>query len=159
MARLAHDNLDKVYEVGEHAGRPYYAMHFVGGTTVNDLIQPGPHEPGQTDSALRGSTPRNVPRSETPESVRAKRPSMPALGSPKGVPRLRIPRAGTPGTGGRPAARAVNHPRPGHRGLRSARPTRRESPARLPRRRAGAGPPAAGRPVRPVPRGVATAAG
>ncbi len=41
VARLNHPNVVTIYEVGEHKGRPYFIMEFVGGQTVNELIRSG----------------------------------------------------------------------------------------------------------------------
>src|SRR5262249_17762074 len=37
-AQLEHDNLVKVYEVGEHAGRPFYAMRYVEGQSLREML-------------------------------------------------------------------------------------------------------------------------
>jgi WD40 repeat protein/predicted Ser/Thr protein kinase len=41
-AQLEHDNIVKVYEVGEQAGRPFYSMRYVDGSSLHELIQAGP---------------------------------------------------------------------------------------------------------------------
>ena len=37
-ARLRHPNVVQIYEVGEHAGRPYYAMELVAGGTLDQHL-------------------------------------------------------------------------------------------------------------------------
>src|SRR5262249_39665526 len=41
-ARLEHDHIVPVYEVGEHEGYPYYSMLFVDGSSLSDLLAHGP---------------------------------------------------------------------------------------------------------------------
>ncbi len=41
-ARLAHDNIVTVYDVGEHEGRPYYAMRLVEGPSLAEIAREGP---------------------------------------------------------------------------------------------------------------------
>ncbi|MDX1946247.1 MAG: protein kinase [Pirellulaceae bacterium] len=41
-ARLQHDNLVTVYEVGEVAGQWYYAMRFVEGQSLHEMLRAGP---------------------------------------------------------------------------------------------------------------------
>ena len=43
-ARLEHENIVSVYEVGEVGGRPFYSMRFVEGSSLHDLVKPGPLE-------------------------------------------------------------------------------------------------------------------
>src|SRR5262249_34323249 len=43
-AKLEHENIVHVYEVGEVRGRPFYSMRYVVGTSLHDLIQAGPLE-------------------------------------------------------------------------------------------------------------------
>lgn len=44
-ASLEHENIVKVYDVGEVDGKPYYAMRFVEGGSLSELIAHGPMEP------------------------------------------------------------------------------------------------------------------
>src|SRR5262249_329200 len=43
-AQLEHDNIVKVYQVGEWQDRPFYAMRFVEGASLANLIEKGPLE-------------------------------------------------------------------------------------------------------------------
>jgi WD40 repeat protein/predicted Ser/Thr protein kinase len=43
-AKLVHDNIVSVHEVGEVHGRPFYSMSYVVGMSLRDLIQAGPLE-------------------------------------------------------------------------------------------------------------------
>src|SRR5262249_18123347 len=43
-AHLEHENIVRVYEVGEVHGRPFYSMQYVVGRSLHDLIQAGPLE-------------------------------------------------------------------------------------------------------------------
>jgi len=43
-ARLEHENIVSVYEVGEVGGRPFYSMRFVEGSSLHDLVKAGPLE-------------------------------------------------------------------------------------------------------------------
>ncbi len=43
-AKLEHENIVNVYDVGEARGRPFYSMRYVVGTSLHDLIQRGPLE-------------------------------------------------------------------------------------------------------------------
>jgi WD40 repeat protein/serine/threonine protein kinase len=43
-AKLEHENIVHVYEVGEVRGRPFYSMRYVVGNSLHDLIQQGPLE-------------------------------------------------------------------------------------------------------------------
>src|SRR5262245_37210063 len=43
-AKLEHENIVRVYEVGEVHGRPFYSMQCVVGRSLHDLIQVGPLE-------------------------------------------------------------------------------------------------------------------
>jgi serine/threonine-protein kinase len=44
-ARLQHPNIVAVHEVGEHGGRPYFAMEFIEGGTLGDRLRGGPLPP------------------------------------------------------------------------------------------------------------------
>ena len=47
-ARLAHPNVVRVYDVGEHEGRPFIAMEYVDGETLADLLaRRGPLPPDE----------------------------------------------------------------------------------------------------------------
>jgi len=43
-ARLEHDNIVTVYEVGEVDGQPFFSMRYVEGRSLSDVIQEGPIE-------------------------------------------------------------------------------------------------------------------
>ena len=48
LARLRHPNLMHIYSVGEHEGRPYFAMEHIHGTVLSTLLaQSGPLPPAQ----------------------------------------------------------------------------------------------------------------
>jgi WD40 repeat protein/serine/threonine protein kinase len=44
-ARLEHENLVKVFEVGEYQDRPYYSMRYVEGASLGDFLRQGPLDP------------------------------------------------------------------------------------------------------------------
>src|SRR5262249_31744250 len=44
-ARLGHQNIVPVFEVGEVGGQPFYSMQYVEGESLADLIAKGPLEP------------------------------------------------------------------------------------------------------------------
>lgn len=41
-ARLEHENIVKVYEVGEFDGRPYFSMQYIPGPSLADVLKAGP---------------------------------------------------------------------------------------------------------------------
>ncbi|MFH1266107.1 MAG: serine/threonine-protein kinase [Planctomycetota bacterium] len=43
-ARLEHDNIVTVYEVGEVDGQPFFSMRYVEGRTLSEILQEGPME-------------------------------------------------------------------------------------------------------------------
>jgi formylglycine-generating enzyme required for sulfatase activity len=45
VAQFDHVNIVRVYETGEHAGRPYYTLEFVSGGTLADARKKGPWAP------------------------------------------------------------------------------------------------------------------
>jgi WD40 repeat protein/tRNA A-37 threonylcarbamoyl transferase component Bud32 len=44
-ARLQHPHLVQVYEVGEHEGRPYFSLEYVGGGSLKDKLDRSPQPP------------------------------------------------------------------------------------------------------------------
>ncbi|WP_166831547.1 serine/threonine-protein kinase [Thalassoroseus pseudoceratinae] len=52
-ARLHHDNLVTVYDVGEVEGQPYYAMRHVEGRSLKSLVQSGPEESQRAAAIIR----------------------------------------------------------------------------------------------------------
>ncbi len=54
-ARLAHDNIVTVYDVGEHEGRPYYAMRLVEGPSLAEIAHDGPVENRRAAAYLEGA--------------------------------------------------------------------------------------------------------
>jgi predicted Ser/Thr protein kinase len=51
-AQLEHEHLVSVYQVGEADGRPFYAMRYVEGASLHDLIRAGPLEPRRAAAYL-----------------------------------------------------------------------------------------------------------
>jgi WD40 repeat protein/tRNA A-37 threonylcarbamoyl transferase component Bud32 len=47
VAHLQHPNIVQVYEVGEYEGRPYFAMEFVNGQDLHDVLDAKPQPPRQ----------------------------------------------------------------------------------------------------------------
>ncbi|MFO0847282.1 MAG: protein kinase [Gemmataceae bacterium] len=47
LARLRHPNVVEVYETGQHAGRPFLALEWVGGGTLEKLLAGPPLPPGR----------------------------------------------------------------------------------------------------------------
>lgn len=54
-ARLEHDNIVPVYDVGEHEGRPYYAMRLVHGASLAELAHDGPVENRRAAAYVEGA--------------------------------------------------------------------------------------------------------
>jgi len=52
-ARLQHDNVVTIYDVGEVDGQPYYAMRFVEGESLDGKLRAGPLQPQQAATYLR----------------------------------------------------------------------------------------------------------
>src|SRR5262249_34372292 len=50
--RLQHPNVVHVYEIGEHAGRPYFSMEFVDGPTLAVRMAGTPHSPFEAAALL-----------------------------------------------------------------------------------------------------------
>ncbi len=46
-ARIQHPNVCPIFEVNEHAGQPFFAMAFVEGETVLQLVESGPLQPAK----------------------------------------------------------------------------------------------------------------
>jgi eukaryotic-like serine/threonine-protein kinase len=63
-ARLSHPNVVQVYEVGEHAGRPYLALEYVPGGTLADVLQGPPLAP-RVAAALAATLARAVEHAHT----------------------------------------------------------------------------------------------
>jgi serine/threonine protein kinase len=51
-ARLGHESIVEVFEVGEADGRPFYSMRYVEGMSLADLIEKGPLEPRRAAAYL-----------------------------------------------------------------------------------------------------------
>src|SRR5262249_48356367 len=51
-AKLGHENIVPVFEVGEVDGRPFYSMRYVEGASLADLIAKGPLEPRRAAAYL-----------------------------------------------------------------------------------------------------------
>src|SRR5262249_49234149 len=58
-ARLEHDHVVTVHEVGEHAGQPFYSMRYVEGQALAPLLRGGPL-PGRRAAALLEAVARAV---------------------------------------------------------------------------------------------------
>ncbi len=52
MAAVKHPHVVQVYELGEHAGRPFMAMEFVSGGSLADRLTRGPLSPRETAELL-----------------------------------------------------------------------------------------------------------
>jgi tetratricopeptide (TPR) repeat protein/tRNA A-37 threonylcarbamoyl transferase component Bud32 len=53
MARLEHPNIVRVYEVGEHDGRPYFAMELVSGESLEQRLDGTPWPPRRSARLLQ----------------------------------------------------------------------------------------------------------
>src|SRR5262245_39736918 len=51
-ARLGHEHIVPVFEVGEVEGRPFYSMQYVEGASLADLLEKGPLKPRQAAAYL-----------------------------------------------------------------------------------------------------------
>src|SRR5262245_33395085 len=51
-ARLGHEGIVEVFEVGEADGRPFYSMRYVEGASLADLLEKGPLEPRRAAAYL-----------------------------------------------------------------------------------------------------------
>jgi len=52
-ARLRHPNVVQIYEIGEHQGRPYFAMEFVAGGSLDKRILGRPQTPSRAAKLIR----------------------------------------------------------------------------------------------------------
>ncbi|HVS34286.1 MAG TPA: serine/threonine-protein kinase [Gemmataceae bacterium] len=59
LARLRHPNIVQVYEVGEHEGRPYFALEYIEGGPLSARLQ-GQPQPARDAAVLLESTARAV---------------------------------------------------------------------------------------------------
>jgi tetratricopeptide (TPR) repeat protein len=59
VARLQHPNVVQIYEVGEHNGRPYLALEFVGGGSLDGMLRGRP-QPARTAAELLATVARAV---------------------------------------------------------------------------------------------------
>ena len=51
LAQLDHDHIVTVHDVGEHDGLPFYAMHYIEGTTLAEILRDGRPLPGRKAAA------------------------------------------------------------------------------------------------------------
>ncbi len=52
LAGLSHPNAVRVYEFGEHAGRPFLALEYVAGHSLHDALRAGPLDPKRASGLL-----------------------------------------------------------------------------------------------------------
>src|SRR5262245_45467658 len=52
-ARMRHPNIVAIYEVGEHAGRPYFAMELVNGPSLEKHLAGLPQPPSEAAELIR----------------------------------------------------------------------------------------------------------
>ena len=53
LARLRHPNIVAIHEVGEHDGQPFFAMDFVEGKNLAEVIREGPVAPAEAAALVR----------------------------------------------------------------------------------------------------------
>jgi serine/threonine-protein kinase len=53
VARLQHANVVQIYEVGEHDGRPYLALEYVGGGSLSERLRGKPQPPEEAARLVR----------------------------------------------------------------------------------------------------------
>ncbi|TWT53040.1 Serine/threonine-protein kinase PknB [Rubripirellula amarantea] len=52
IAKLQHENIVRIYEVGEHDDHPYFSLEFIKGATLGDLIRSNPMTPSEAARVL-----------------------------------------------------------------------------------------------------------
>ncbi len=52
LARLEHPNIVRIYEVGEHEGRPFFALEYVSGGSLEAKLRGAPQPPGRAANLI-----------------------------------------------------------------------------------------------------------